>query len=210
MSQSLFFGGQLEDGVDARQFSMPPKGQAGDFDVRFHDSSRLGEGDEQIVRLQSSDYPLTMKVERTPSSHFGPIVVEELVRGEVVESHTIHSDEEISLRDENVTALRIKSASDVLDALPETFTLKGNYPNPFNPSTQLVFDMPQAGQVSVEVYDMLGRNVMSIPVQDVAAGAGRHMVIDASSLASGTYLYHLRVEMASQSTTKVGRMTLIK
>ena len=210
MSQSLFFGGTLDAAIDARQFSMPPKGQAGDFDVRFHDSSRLGEGEEQIVRIQSSDYPMTLKVDRMPQALFGPVIVEELVNGEVVESHTVSSDGEITIRDERVTALRIKSINNVLDALPETFTLKGNYPNPFNPSTQVVFDMPEAGQVSVQVYDMLGRNVMSIPVQDVAAGAARQLVVDASSLASGTYLYHLRVEMASQTLTKVGRMTLLK
>lgn len=210
MSQSLYFGSELAAGIDARSFSMPPRGQQGDFDVRFTDSSRLSEGEEQIVRLQSSNYPLVVRLDRKPDVLFGPVVVEELAGSEVVKLHTMDADDAITISNNNVTALRIKSVDAIDTTLPDTFTLQGNYPNPFNPSTQVVFDMPEAGVVKVEVYDLLGRNVMSVPAQDIAAGAGKQVQIDGASLASGTYLYHVTVEMASQSITKVGRMTLIK
>ncbi len=210
MSQALYFGSELAAGLDKRSFSMPPRSQQGDFDVRFNDSSRLSEADEQIVRLQSESYPLVVRLDRKPDVLFGPVVIEELVGGEVVKQHQLDADDAVTISNDNVTALRIKSVDSIDATLPETFTLQGNYPNPFNPSTQVVFDMPEAGVVKVDVYDLLGRNVMSVPTQDIAAGAGKQVQIDASSLASGTYLYHVTVEMASQSITKVGRMTLIK
>ena len=189
---------------------MPPRGQQGDFDVRFNNSSRLSEADEQIVRLQSGNYPLVVRLDRKPDVLFGPVIVEELAGGEVVKQHTMDAEDAVTISDSKVPALRIKSVDAIDATLPETFTLQGNYPNPFNPTTQVVFDMPEAGVVKVEVYDLLGRNVLSVPTQDIAAGAGKQVQIDGASLASGTYLYHVTVEMASQSITKVGRMTLIK
>ena len=41
----------------------------------------------------------------------------------------------------------------------DEFTLYQNYPNPFNPSTSISFSLPQAGQIKISVYDMLGREV---------------------------------------------------
>ena len=208
--QQLFFGAKLDENIDARSFSMPPKGQVGDFDVRFHDSSRLSQADEHIVRIQSSNYPVVVKLDQKPAMQHGPVMLEELVNGEVVKTHLLENDEAVTVSNTALNALRIRRIDDVAGEVPNAFELKGNYPNPFNPSTQLVFDMPDAGVVRVEVYDLLGRHVMSVPAQDIAAGAGRRIMLDASSLASGTYLYHLTVEMASTSATQVGRMTLIK
>lgn len=208
--QDLYFGGSLNETTDIRSFSMPPKGQEGDFDARFHTNRRLAEGDEQIVRLQSSNFPVMLKLDRNPMTRFGGTVVEELIDGEVVDRHTLQVGDELTISNDKVDVLRVLPAASASEAIPETFDLQGNYPNPFNPSTQIVLDMPQAGVVQVEVYDLLGRNVMSVPAQEIAAGASRQVALDASSLASGTYLYHVKVEMAGQSVVRVGRMTLIK
>ena len=65
-----------------------------------------------------------------------------------------------------------------------------NYPNPFNPSTQIGFTLPESAQVSLAVYDVLGRQVQLL--LDGAMEAGSHEVtFDASDLPSGTYLYRL-------------------
>ena len=47
--------------------------------------------------------------------------------------------------------------------LPETFALQSNYPNPFNPRTTIQFDLAQPAEISVEIVDMLGRRVMTVP-----------------------------------------------
>lgn len=89
--------------------------------------------------------------------------------------------------------------------IPTQFALRGNYPNPFNPSTTIRFDLPEASSVAVTVYDLTGRVMMQVP--PTAYKAGRHtMLLDASRLGSGVYLYRLR----AGSFEGVGKMTLIK
>ena len=94
--------------------------------------------------------------------------------------------------------------------LPKEFALHGNYPNPFNPGTRIQFDLPESAQVSVQVVDLLGREVMVLPAQEVEAGANRSIELHAASLASGTYLYRLMATGAEHRHMKTGRMTLVK
>lgn len=94
--------------------------------------------------------------------------------------------------------------------LPSEFALNGNYPNPFNPSTTISFDLPATADVSVEVLDLLGRVVMSVPSQAYEAGANRSVQINASSLSSGVYLYRVIVQGVKGANAQVGTMTLLK
>lgn len=94
--------------------------------------------------------------------------------------------------------------------LPTEFALRGNFPNPFNPTTTLQFDLPQTAEVSVEIIDVLGRSVMTLPAAQIEAGANRHLDVNASSLASGTYLYRLLARTATETMVRTGRMTLVK
>jgi hypothetical protein len=99
----------------------------------------------------------------------------------------------------------VLSVGQVSTTVPAEFKIYGNYPNPFNPSTTIKFAMPQRAQVTLEVFDILGRLVGS---QDLGVRqAGDQMVeFNAAKLASGVYTY--RVRTASQMA--VGRMLLLK
>ena len=97
----------------------------------------------------------------------------------------------------------------VLEAA-ETLFVAGNYPNPFNPSTSIRFDLAEAAQVSLEVIDMLGRRVMSVPAQRLEAGAGHTFDVDGSGLASGIYLYRVIAQTDARVLTHTGRMILSK
>jgi hypothetical protein len=56
------------------------------------------------------------------------------------------------------------------DELPEAFRLHPNYPNPFNPETVIRFDLPEAARVRLEVYDVLGRCVLTLPLRRFETG----------------------------------------
>lgn len=72
-----------------------------------------------------------------------------------------------------------------------TFQLNQNYPNPFNPSTTIPFELFEASNVRMEVYDMLGRRVALLVNETLQAG--RHTaVFDAGSLPSGVYIARLQ------------------
>ncbi len=75
--------------------------------------------------------------------------------------------------------------------IPQTAALHANYPNPFNPSTTIPFELSEASQVRMEVYDMLGRRVALLVNETLQAG--RHTaVFDAGSLPSGMYIARLQ------------------
>ena len=81
--------------------------------------------------------------------------------------------------------------------LPQAIVLEQNYPNPFNPMTSIQFALPDAQRVTLRVFDVLGRPVATL-LSGKPLNAGTHTVrFDASSLASGVYLYRLGVGDAS-------------
>ncbi len=94
--------------------------------------------------------------------------------------------------------------------LPQQFVLHGNYPNPFNPSTTILMDLPADAKVTVEVFDVLGRAVLRTMPQDLEAGHGRLIRIVAASLASGTYPYRVRATTATATEIHIGQMTILK
>jgi len=93
---------------------------------------------------------------------------------------------------------------------PDDFTLRGNYPNPFNPSTTISFDLASSAVVSIEIIDVLGRRVLAMGGSPFSAGVGHELHVDASSLPSGTYLYRVLAELNSGVQIQTGRMTLLK
>ena len=103
----------------------------------------------------------------------------------------------------------VTAAESGTDLLSE-FVLLGNYPNPFNPSTRIQFDLPETADITVHVVDMLGRSVMILPTQSVEAGANRSIELDASNLASGTYFYRVTASTSSGPAVRLGRMVLLK
>jgi hypothetical protein len=74
----------------------------------------------------------------------------------------------------------------------ETYELAQNYPNPFNPETVIYYQIPESGEVSLKVYDMLGRELKTLVNQ--TQNQGRYEVkFNARDLASGVYIYRLQV-----------------
>jgi hypothetical protein len=76
---------------------------------------------------------------------------------------------------------------------PVDFVLGQNYPNPFNPTTTIKYDLPNASEVSLIIYDILGRKVKTLVNEQQQPGR-YEIMFDASNLASGVYLYRIRAE----------------
>ncbi len=90
--------------------------------------------------------------------------------------------------------------------LPLETRLDGNYPNPFNPSTVIGYQLSSAGAVRLAVYDILGREVAVLVNQERTAG--RYQVaFNATGLSSGVYLYRFQV---NGNVIATRRMTLVK
>ncbi len=84
------------------------------------------------------------------------------------------------------------------NSIPQNYSLKQNFPNPFNPSTTIQFDSPKGGHVRLAVYDALGKQVALLA--DGYEDAGSHIVsYDASRLATGIYFYRLEADGFAES-----------
>ncbi|ACF13999.1 hypothetical protein Ctha_1540 [Chloroherpeton thalassium ATCC 35110] len=88
---------------------------------------------------------------------------------------------------------------------PNEYALEQNYPNPFNPSTTITFSLKQAGLVTFQVFDILGR-VIHKQVLNGNAGENTPISFDARGLNSGVYFY--RIQSGAFSSTK--KMILLK
>lgn len=95
---------------------------------------------------------------------------------------------------------------------PNTFALNQNYPNPFNPSTNINFSIPANSIVSLKIYDINGREVATVLDNKTLSIGSYDQSFDASSLASGTYLYRLEAipSNGGQGFVESKTMTLIK
>jgi hypothetical protein len=77
-----------------------------------------------------------------------------------------------------------------LAEIPRTYALEQNFPNPFNPSSTIQYDLPGRTHVKLEVFNLLGERVLILV--DQLRESGRHAVVfDAGDLASGVYVYRL-------------------
>jgi hypothetical protein len=80
-----------------------------------------------------------------------------------------------------------------------------NYPNPFNPATNIMFSLQNAGKVKITVYDVLGKVVSELLDQNMDAG-DHSVLFDASNLTSGVYLYSIQTKQG----TEIRKMVLLK
>ncbi len=90
-------------------------------------------------------------------------------------------------------------------SLPTEFRLHDNYPNPFNPSTRVDYELPKESRVSLTVYNMLGETIARL-VDDVKPAGYYSVTFDASGLASGVYFYRLN----AGDVTLLKKMLLMK
>jgi len=96
-------------------------------------------------------------------------------------------------------------SDEVVIGVPDKFSLSQNYPNPFNPGTKIYYDLPIPNYVVLKVYDLSGKEVMTLVNEN--QNAGRYEVnFDGSNLASGAYYYRLE----SGSNSLVRKMLLMK
>jgi phosphatidylserine/phosphatidylglycerophosphate/cardiolipin synthase-like enzyme len=91
--------------------------------------------------------------------------------------------------------------------LPEAVTLSQNYPNPFNPTTNIRFQLNSGQNVTLDVFDIMGRRVATL-AENRGFSPGEHtLMFDASNLSSGMYIYQLRLDSGQTLSRK---MMLVK
>jgi hypothetical protein len=85
-----------------------------------------------------------------------------------------------------------------LQQKPKEFALSQNIPNPFNPTTEIRYQIPEDVHVTLKVYDVLGQDVMTLVDDDQAAGY-KVVTLDGTKLSSGMYFYRIQAGNFTES-----------
>ncbi|MCH8494096.1 MAG: chitobiase/beta-hexosaminidase C-terminal domain-containing protein [Balneolales bacterium] len=198
--------------INPLRYSMPPRPPNGVFDVRFEDSSSYASGEIGYLELRHPGETLTFNFDENGDYPEARMVLC-VFRGEdseTEEEYTMNSGDELSIDGLNVTAIETRlstptSIRETEDQLPAEVALAQNFPNPFNPTTRISYDLPSESAVRLAVYDLLGRQVAVLVNERMSAGS-HFVTFDAASLSSGVYMY--RLEASGVVLTQ--KMTLVK
>jgi len=175
--------------------SLPPVPPGQMFDVRFEGGRSLAEtkGDDlRAIETQGFKAPVTVRLANAEE-------------GQSVQVR--HGGSETRLTAESPSA-ELTSTEDLsagLQGAPEAFALKKTYPNPASGRATVEYALPEQSDVTIAVYDVLGRRVATLA--DGAKQAGRRTaVLDAGQMPSGTYFVRMRAEDFQQTR----RLTVVR
>ncbi|MFH5883283.1 T9SS type A sorting domain-containing protein [Halalkalibaculum sp. DA3122] len=185
---------------EKQYYLMPPKSPRPVVDVRTSQGYRIVDQNETEIEISASSYPVQVQLSAGSAE------------GEAYRLVGINDGEEVHFDLVPGKSVTIGNAYDRLlltglggGEMPLSNELSPNYPNPFNPSTTIEYQVAAKGMVNMEVYNLVGRKVQTLVNQVQNPGKYR-VTFDGSNLSSGTYFLRIR----AGDFQKVQKMTLIK
>lgn len=172
----------------------------GDFDAFYLET--LYE-DFEFVTINQRTYSIADNGTATVSLDFDTTELDHGVYGFYVDVYSNDPDNKLISIPVELTVSGTVSVPG--DEKPVALSLDQNYPNPFNPTTSIRFQLPEAGNVSLDVFNVVGQKVATLVNGNMSAGS--HTVgFDASALSSGIYIYRIQ----TPSGTLSRKMMLVK
>ena len=196
--QKFFISGNQVDEKTKGKFRMPPEAPEPVIDIRTSDGFRLAEGESTELTITADSYPLNVSLPSNSSAEY-------ILKG-VTQQDTVHyeirsgNDAQIQ-RPHQKFILQTQSAGQRITE----HNLMPNYPNPFNPTTKIRYQVKSQTDVAIEVYNVLGQKVRTLVNEQKSTGSYT-VQFDGQNLSSGTYFIHMK----AGNVAKVQKMTLIK
>jgi len=156
---------------------------------------------EYPINIEASAYPITLQWKIVDKIDGYSIVIstpDGKIGQQIIEGSGLRRIEGTNLKSIYVSLMTGAGS-------PKEFALLQNYPNPFNPLTVIRYQLPVSGHVRLTMYDVLGREVVSLVNESKAPGT-YDISWDASNYPSGVYFYRLRAGKFSD----VKKLILIK
>ena len=163
-------------------------------------------GNEALINIQALNYPLTIELGNSEEYNNDRYQLTELINGKGNSVHELNPGTPITISNVQVKAIRLEKSA----LIPREFIVYQNFPNPFNPTTEIKYGIPKDSKVEITIYNALGQKVRSLYSGDQKAGY--HTVTWDSRnesgvrLSSGIYFY--RVSAGKHQSIK--KMILLK
>ena len=196
----IYFGVSIPEN-ELVYYQLPPTPPIGAFDVRFDTNSKIVKDFGQIKILNNEENLIISAEIKIPQKLHWDWVIVSPEGGEYI----LSGNDPISLNGQ-ITNVTLKKVQRV----PSQYTLSQNYPNPFNPGTTLDYTIPEQGDVSLIVYDLLGKKIWNLTQNSLSTGY--HSVQwngvdnDGHPLSAGCYFYQLKVSSTSIPGSKPERL----
>ncbi|MDI6804523.1 MAG: M28 family peptidase [Bacteroidota bacterium] len=187
----------LTNSFEVDQFiEFPPQAPPGVFDVRFVNDKYVGLlSNVNIININYVDYPLQLIFEGDENINLH--LTSDDSKAKLDQYLSVHSPVYIN---QPLAQVKVRNSG-----LPAEFVLHQNYPNPFNPKTIIRYQIPEAGKVTLRVYDLLGREVVQL-IDEFQVAGYKSVEFDASNFPSGVYFYKL----SAGSFTSVKKAILVR
>jgi hypothetical protein len=213
---TLYFTARKLEETQLRHYEIPPIPPPAVFDVRFETQrivASIGHANNVVqeprILIQSATYPLTLswKIVDDRSTY---VLVENFL-GEPIMTHEIAGEGNLEITNPSVT-LFILTQEELSQTLPKEFSVKQNFPNPFNPSTVIEFDLPVPSVVSLRVYTVMGQEVRALLKEQYFPGGHYSSQLDAGNLSTGVYFYRFTAKPVNEQRVvqSINKMILLK
>lgn len=186
---------------ELNHYLLPPIAPNGFLDIRSQENYSITDQTSQYIHLTSDIYPVAVNFYKNGQDPLDTSYRLVGIKGQdEIHFNLTGQQIEIPFQMDSFRLERVNSS----DLITE-FKLHSNYPNPFNPATNIRYELPQQSPVRIEVFDIVGRRIALLV--DTAQQSGSYTVqFDGSGIASGLYL--LRFQAGRFSETR--QITLIK
>jgi len=177
---------------------LPPLPPASIFDIRFVDSKIASEKEEDIIQFQGVTFPVSLSL--SPKSNL-TLNIYDYITDKLIAK--IRPSEMVKIDNLNSNLLKIK-----IDRQSLSYELSQNYPNPFNSTTTIKFQIPVDERVVLKIFDVMGREVMTIVDDNFEAGV-HTLKLDLGKMkeiSSGIYFYKL----STKNFTQTRKLVLLK
>ncbi len=213
--QSLYVrNGSVVSELEGINFEMPPPPTGADFDARFLTEKLVEavypeDGETALsISINTDAYPVTVTYDIKPENGINySIGVNSDGMGKISLSKLNDNSGNYVINNASNGKVSLVSNAHYVSRseLPKEYVLGQNYPNPFNPTTVINYQLPENGYVTLKIYDVLGKEVVTLVNEHKEAGY-YEASFDATHLSSGVYFYKL----TSGSYTSVNKMLLTR
>ena len=183
------------DNIDMSQFEMPPTPPVGLFDARLNSGSKVANTSSSVIRMQGVDYPMALQVTNADAKY----VFVDAFTNEVLGTVLKGSSSSIEIKSTKANAIKVLK-TDVSSA----FSIE-SYPNPVQTTSNVRFSVPENGNVTVKLYDVMGFEVATL-FNGYALANEYTVTLNAANLVNGTYL----CKIVAGNNTAVHAITVTK